>query len=328
MAKWEYTKGLHDLGNGCFAYLLPDGSWGWSNAGLIVDQGQSLLVDTLFDLPLTDEMLKSMRASVPAAAEIDTLLNTHANGDHYFGNQLVTGAEIISSKACLEEMMERPPEVFVETMRDWKNRGEGGAYIHEMMGSRFDFDGIVFTPPTRTFEDKFTLQVGSKTVEMVTVGPAHTRGDVLVHVPEDRTVFAGDILFVGGHPPAWAGPISNWIDACELILSWDVETVVPGHGPIANKADVRRMKEYFEFLTVESRKCYDAGLSVAEAADVIALDGFADWSEAERFIVNIDTLYRDFGREGGLSDRATLNTLMARYYRKHVCGCGAHGHSS
>ena len=67
MAKWQYTKGLHDLGNGCFAYLQPDGSWGFSNAGLIVDHDQTLLVDTLFDLKLTGEMLGRMRAAVPAS---------------------------------------------------------------------------------------------------------------------------------------------------------------------------------------------------------------------------------------------------------------------
>lgn len=201
--------------------------------------------------------------------------------------------------------------------------------MHEMMGSRFDFDGIVFTPPTRTFEDRLTLHVGSKTVEIYTVGPAHTNGDVIVHVPEDRTAFAGDILFVGGHPPAWAGPVSNWIDACALMLTWDIDTVVPGHGPIANKDDVRRMKEYFEFLTAESRKCFDEGLSVAQAAEVIALDGFADWGEAERIIVTIDTLYRDFGREGGLTDRPTLNAMMAHHYRTHICAnCASHGGKS
>ena len=57
MSKWQYTKGLHDLGHGNHAYLLPDGGWGWSNAGLIVDGEQNLLVDTLFDLKLTQEML-------------------------------------------------------------------------------------------------------------------------------------------------------------------------------------------------------------------------------------------------------------------------------
>jgi cyclase len=64
VSKWRYTKGLKDIGNGVWAYLLPDGSWGWSNAGLIVDGDQTLLVDTLFDLRLTAEMLAEMRRSM------------------------------------------------------------------------------------------------------------------------------------------------------------------------------------------------------------------------------------------------------------------------
>ena len=75
MAKWQYTKGLHDLGNGCLAYLQPDGSWGWSNAGLIVDGSENLLVDTLFDLKLTRQMLNEMRDKVPSARKIKTLNN-------------------------------------------------------------------------------------------------------------------------------------------------------------------------------------------------------------------------------------------------------------
>ena len=58
-----YDKGLHELGDACFAYLQPDGSWGWSNAGLVVGDGASLLVDTLFDLRLTAEMLDAMAPS-------------------------------------------------------------------------------------------------------------------------------------------------------------------------------------------------------------------------------------------------------------------------
>ncbi len=69
VSKWPFKKGLQDLGNGCYAYLQPDGSWGWSNAGLVVDSGQSLLVDTLFDLKLTREMLATMRRAEPAATK-------------------------------------------------------------------------------------------------------------------------------------------------------------------------------------------------------------------------------------------------------------------
>ncbi len=96
MKKWPYTKGLHDLGNGCYAYLQPDGTWGYSNSGLVVDGGEALLVDTLMDLKLTREMLDRMRAAVPVSEKIGTLVNTHSNPDHTNGNQLVTGAQIIS----------------------------------------------------------------------------------------------------------------------------------------------------------------------------------------------------------------------------------------
>ena len=86
VTKGRYTTGLHELGDGCFAYLQPDGGWGWSNAGLVAGDGASLLVDTLFDLRLTQRMLEAM-APVTATAPIATLVNTHANGDHCYGNE-------------------------------------------------------------------------------------------------------------------------------------------------------------------------------------------------------------------------------------------------
>ena len=244
MTKWKYTKGLHDLGNGSWAYLLPDGGWGWSNAGLIADSGETLLVDTLFDLPLTADMLDTMRDAVPAAKEIDTLVNTHANGDHTYGNQLVDGAEIVASADCAAEMEIRPPEAFIRRVNAWQDMGEAGAIIWELMGRKFDFAGIENRVPTRTFDRELTLNVGNKRVELTNVGPAHTRGDVLVHVPEDKTIFTGDIVFVGGHPVMWAGPVGNWIDACDHILGLDIETVVPGHGPVSGKEEVGALRAY------------------------------------------------------------------------------------
>ena len=80
MSKWSYTRGLHDLGNSVYAYLQPDGTWGWSNSGIVIDGEVSLLIDTLFDLKLTRDMLDTMRNSIPSAAHIDMVVNTHANG--------------------------------------------------------------------------------------------------------------------------------------------------------------------------------------------------------------------------------------------------------
>ena len=126
MARWAYSKGLHDLGNGCWAYLQPDGSWGWSNAGLIESRGETLLVDTLYDLKLTREMLDTMHASVPASADIGVLVNSHSNADHTFGNQLVDGAEIIASRKCYEEMVQVDVEARRQELRNWRELGDAG----------------------------------------------------------------------------------------------------------------------------------------------------------------------------------------------------------
>lgn len=314
MPKWQFTKGLHDIGNGSYAYLQPDGGWGWSNAGLITDGDRALLVDTLFDLPLTAEMLTAMRDATPAAATIETLVNTHANGDHTYGNQLVEGAEIVASQDCADEMEMRPPETFIRYVRDWKQMGDAGAILWELMGRKFDFDGIENRVPTRTFERSLTLSVGDKRVELTNVGPAHTRGDVLVHVPEDRTIFTGDIVFVGGHPVLWSGPADNWIRACDHVLSLDVETIVPGHGPISGKEEVRALRSYFVELRAEARKRFDAGLDWVSAAEEIVADFFTHWIDRERVFINVNSLYREFGAGGEPPGTMTVFAEMAKWY--------------
>lgn len=345
MASWQYSKGLHSLGNqasgnSVFAWLQPDGSWGWNNAGLIVSGDKSLLVDTLWDLRLTREMLTAMADAAPAAKNIDQVVNTHANGDHCWGNQLVTGAEIIASRRGAEEMQEFTPETMVKLMKVSKlamglgdfgktlGKGlkwlglakpadllEGAAFVSEIFGP-FHFEEVTLTPPTRTFDGELGLMVGEKRVELIEVGPAHTEGDTLVYVPEDKVLFAGDILFIEGHPIMWAGPVSNWIRACERIMGLEVEVIVPGHGPITDKAGVRGVRDYLVHLEREAKLRYDAGMGVEDAAREISrgLMGtqFGKWKDGERVAVNVDSLYREFSGKRERSDVVALFSHMAR----------------
>ena len=315
MAEYPYTKGLHDLGNGAWAYLQPDGSWGWSNAGLIVDGEETMLVDTLFDFKTTAAMLAEMRGAVPKAETIDTLVNTHSNGDHTFGNKLAGAGEIVSSRICAEEMAERPPENLASLMRNADKLGEGGHFLYEAMGpAKFNFEEIdEYVLPTRTFENELKMMVGDKEVQLFNVGPAHTGGDVLVYVPGDRTVFTGDILFNEGHPVIWEGPIANWVRACDMMLDWDLETVVPGHGAICGKDGIRKMKHYLLYLDVEARKRYDAGMEVEEAALDISMTDFDGWFDAERIVINLHTLFGEYAGERPNFDRIKLFGMMARY---------------
>lgn len=310
--QWNYTKGLHSLGNGAYAWLAPDGNWGWSNAGLVVDGEEALLVDTLFDLAMTKEMLSAMQAAEPRAAkDIGTLVNTHANGDHTHGNELVHGAEIISSNASAEEMVEIPPAMLAGMMQA-THGGETplARFLQHAFGA-FDFNGITLTTPTRTFDKSLHLQVGNKAVELTEVGPAHTRGDIIVHVPEDRTVFTGDILFIDSTPIMWSGPVQNWIDACDHIAGLDAQTIVPGHGPITDKTGVTAVKNYLEYVRDEARKRYDAGMDSFEAAKDIALRDYESWGDAERIVVNVDRLYGEFSGQPTLPDIQKLFAQMA-----------------
>ncbi len=316
-SKWAYTKGLHDIGNGCYAYLQPDGSWGWSNAGLVVDSGESILVDTLFDLKLTREMLDTMRRAEPkATSRIGTVVNTHSNGDHCFGNELVTGAEIITSRACADEMREDGGSArLAEMQRNAAQMGEAGEYFARIFAP-FKFEGINVTMPTRTFQGELECRVGNKTVRLIEVGPAHTRGDILAYVPKDRVMFTGDILFINGHPIIWAGPVENWIRACQTMLDFEIETVVPGHGPITDKKGVAAVKGYLEYITAEARKRFDAGMPLREAANDIRLDSYSSWGDAERIVVNVATLYREFSGGKSVTPVGELFTLMARMEKR------------
>ncbi|HEY7126589.1 MAG TPA: MBL fold metallo-hydrolase [Ktedonobacterales bacterium] len=310
MPNWAYTKGLHDLGNSVYAYLQPDGTWGWSNAGLISDSGTSLLIDTLFDLHLTEEMLATMRKAVPAAAQVDLVVNTHANGDHCYGNQLVANAKIIASQRTADEMQHgTQPEVMALLMKQAPMMGTAGAYFLHAF-SRFNFEGISVTLPKETFEGELTLSVGSKPVHLLEVGPAHTQGDTMVHLPDEKVIFTGDILFIGGHPIVWAGPVSNWLRACDRILALDVDVIVPGHGPITDKHGVTEIKGYLEYVYGEARKRYDAGMSAAEAARDIPMDRYATWTDGERIAVNIATCYREFSGEQEAPNALALFAMM------------------
>jgi glyoxylase-like metal-dependent hydrolase (beta-lactamase superfamily II) len=312
---WTYAKGLHELGNGAWAWLQPDGGWGWSNAGLIVDGDRSLLVDTLFDAKMTRTMLAAMQdATGLAADDIGTLVNTHANGDHTHGNGLCGRAEIIASAASAREMEQVSAARLADMMAAAPGLGNTGAYLTQIFGA-FDFTDVAERAPTLTFSGALSLTVGDKRVELIEVGPAHTEGDVLVHVPDDRIVYTGDILFIDGTPIMWAGPVSNWIAACDRILAMDVETIVPGHGPITDKAGVRKVQAYLRYIDAEARRRFDAGLSAREATHDIALGDFSSWIDAERIAVNVDTLYREYGGDSSPPDIVGLFALMAELKR-------------
>jgi len=335
----EIEKTLHEVGPGVFAYTQLPGSWGWSNAGLVVDDDQSLLVDTLFDRRITNEMLTEMRRATPAARRIATVVNTHGNGDHCYGNGEVAGAEIIGTSGCVEDLAAVPPSRNATLMRaahvvqSLGGVGRAAGRICSALGLRtvawlveatplalplfetFEFGGNEVVLPTRIFAGRLSLQVGDRRVELIELGPAHTLGDAVAYLPDDRILFTGDLLFKDAHPLIWQGPTTNWIRACHTLLDLEVDTVVPGHGPITDLSGIRETLEYLEWLTAEARARYDAGLTVEQAAREISLEAYRAWLDAERVFVNVHTLYREFAGDPDPPEILELFAGMARISR-------------
>jgi glyoxylase-like metal-dependent hydrolase (beta-lactamase superfamily II) len=328
------STGLTEIADGVFAYLQV-GSWGFSNAGLVRSGDSALLVDTLYDLKLTQRMLNEMRRVTP---RIDNVVNTHANGDHCWGNQLLGDAKITSSRAAALEMLELSPKLMhnlVQAARAIVKLGplaraplrllgrlgveragalaEAAELIAERFGP-FDFGPISLRVPDTTFEGRLTLNVGDKLVELMEVGPAHTKGDVIVYVPSDRVVYTGDILFIGSHPIIWDGPIDNWIRACDVILGLDVDVVVPGHGPLTDKRGVQETKDYWLRVKQLAADCERDAVGPEPAIEYLLREH--DWSEAERVVVNVDTALRELRRTPGKRDPVSLLAQMARLARR------------
>jgi glyoxylase-like metal-dependent hydrolase (beta-lactamase superfamily II) len=318
VTKRQFRRGLEELGNGLYAWMQPDGGWGWSNAGFIRDGEESLLVDTLFDEPLTAAMLAALKDATGIAPEdIGVLVNTHANGDHTHGNALVPNAEVIASAAATREMAELTPSDLSRFRAAGRagDAGEGGSYFAEAFAP-FDFDTVRGRVPTRTFEQRLDLRVGAKAVELHMLGPAHTKGDTLVWVPGDRAVFTGDLLFIDGTPIMWSGPVGNWLAACERILSFKAESIVPGHGPLTDAAGARWVRDYLRYLDSEARPRFEAGMTVESAALDISLAEFRHWINPERIVANVDALYREYRGDRSDPDMRRLFELMAQVRRK------------
>ncbi len=307
-----YTRGAHEVADGVHAWLLPDGGWGLSNAGLVTSGRESLLVDTLFDLTLTGEMLDGF-ASITSAAPIATVVNTHANGDHCYGNSLVPEADIVASTAAAHEMDETPSALMAGMVAAAPQMEPTLSRWIEAAFGPYDFAGIELRAPTITFDGTLTVKVGDRSVELIEVGPAHTGGDVIAHVPDASVVFTGDIVFHRGTPIMWAGPVDNWIAACDRICALAPSVVVPGHGPLTDPDGVRETRDYLAFLRDEVQPRFDAGMTYLDAALDIDLGAFSDLGETGRIVVNVHNMYRSLDPSRATADVMTLFTQMAQY---------------
>lgn len=276
------------------AYVQPDGGWCLNNAGFVSDGESTLLVDTA----ATERRTLALRAALLAtgAPLPRTLVNTHHHGDHTYGNGVFTpDAVVIGHDSCRREQL------------------AVGHQLH-LVWPGTDFGAIEITAPTVTYNDRLTVHVGDIEVRLIHPGgAAHTLGDTIVHLPQQRVVFTGDLIFQGGTPFIPVGSLSGSLRALDVLRSLDATTVVPGHGPITDPSAYDATERYLRYVAELAQAGHTKGRTPLETAREADPGVFAELRESERLVANLHRAYAELdGRpEGSPLDVAAVFGDMA-----------------
>jgi glyoxylase-like metal-dependent hydrolase (beta-lactamase superfamily II) len=271
-----------------------DGSWGISNAGFMTGDDGLLVIDATLVASMAQAFIKEIRRV--SDKPYRHLVNTHSHPDHTGGNRFFSGAEIISHRICREEMirgMSRPP--------GGPPPGPMAAMRTPAMDRMFmqiaEDPGRQTVLPTLAYEDTLTLHYGATEVHLLYYGAAHTFGDTLLYFPQSKLLFAGDVAFFHSTPLAAGGKIGSWLQVIDRVKDLDVETIVPGHGPLGTKAELEDEREYFLFLMEQTKLCFDEGMTSEQAVEAIDPGPYKDWLDSERIIANVGVVYRELRGE-------------------------------
>lgn len=292
---------LEQVSDHCYALIATRNRFCDANSGFIA-QGAGVVVDTQSDLAHA-QALKDAIAEVTDRAP-GLVVNTHEDLDHVFGNQLFEGAEIIGHRSLPDRLPHAAnPKRMAKTLAYAKNPlsrlllrlvAPGALASVDQLGGDYDFTGIRLVPPTRLVDDRLTLDVDGLAVELIHVGPAHQEGDLLVHVPADGVVFAGDIVFRHCTPIGWRGTFDDWRRALAAIDALGARIVVPGHGPTADHRATAEVHAYIDHVEGAARPLFDAGVPALEAAMRIDIEPFRHWTMPARLYPNVERAYRGF----------------------------------
>jgi glyoxylase-like metal-dependent hydrolase (beta-lactamase superfamily II) len=177
----------------------------------------------------------------------------------------------------------------------------------------YDFDGIELVLPTTLFDTRYELDLDGTEVHLICVGPCHQVGDIIIHVPKERVVFAGDVLFRHCTPMGWTGSYEKWFQCLDLMIQLNPEVIVAGHGPLCGIEGAMEMKAYLQYVRDESKKCFDDGLASLEAAKRIEFGPYGEWAAPARLYLNVERAYREFRNEPQDAPWDTAGTFDAVY---------------
>ena len=295
---------MHQVSDHCYAVINEKNRVCDANSGLI-NCGGGVVIDTQSDLTHANTMIELFSKVWPAMPQ--RVINTHEDADHVWGNQLFDRAEIIAHRSVPARMKQvaEPGESqkllhgvgrFL-TRLVLKTMHLGLAAAGQKLLEDYNFDGIKLMLPTTLFDARYELNLDEKEVHLIYVGPCHQVGDTIIHMPDEKVVFAGDVLFRNCTPMGWTGSYEKWFQCLDLLIELNPEVIVPGHGPLCGIEGAMEMKAYLVYVRDEARNCFDSGLTSLDAAKKIEFGPYGEWRAPARLYMNVERAYREFRDE-------------------------------
>ncbi|HET9250565.1 MAG TPA: MBL fold metallo-hydrolase [Candidatus Eisenbacteria bacterium] len=279
------------LADGVYAVLRndPPGMMCDGNSGFVVNDDGVVVIDAPES---SAEVLAAIRKVTKKP--IRTVINTHWHDDHIIGNQVYRdaspGVEFIAHAAVRDYL---PVDGLKAREGMLREAPQGVEYLKSLLVSGKGLDGSTITPeeresmesdirlvehyldvvpgaeivlPTAVVQDRMTLRSGTREIRILHPGRGHTRGDLVVYLPRERVLFAGDLVvwpipLVGGDQ----SHVGDWSATLERVRSLGARTIVPGHGPV-EKGDgyLAQLVRLFDSVTGQTRAAVAEGKSLEE----------------------------------------------------------------
>jgi cyclase len=308
---------LREIVEGVYAWVQPDGSWWINNAGAIAGVGDdgtytagTVVVDTCATHERTTRFLVAV-ARATGGAPVTIAVNTHQHGDHTYGNCLLPAETALVGHGAMREGL-RTDTIIDGCPPVWAPVPDWGPVTRRL--------------PSITVDTALTLHSGRRRIEVRHPGyPAHTTGDVVAWLPEERVLFTGDLVFHGVTPLVFMGSLDGARRALEWLASFGADHLVPGHGEVVSGSSIdgalAAHDRYYALVASAAAAGMRDGATPLEVARDTDLGEFGGWPDAERIVLNLHRAYADAG-EGDLDLLAAFvdaMTFNGGPLTTHVC---------
>jgi cyclase len=297
---------IEKLSDGVYAAIHKTGGYAICNSG-IIDLGNETLVFDCFISPKAAEDLKKAAEEL-TGNEVKYVVNSHFHNDHVRGNQVFVDAQIISTQRTAELIEEITPEELeweakviddrIETTTQKLAEKTDSFKLEELKMWMGYYQAIKesqgnykITLPNTFMEDTLVIKGTEREAVLFTKGKGHTESDIVLWLPDDKILFATDLLFVDCHPWLGDGFPEEWIAYLKDLKRLKAKFIVPGHGELASEEDIDEIIHYIITINNIVDNAIANNLTEEQLKETRVPEEFEDWWFSRFFVPNLVIQY-------------------------------------